>query len=77
MNLQSVSSIPGRVVEWELLPSLRAMLGKRRPRTSPAWQDTLPSEIDVPSPSGPFQEVLPGLAVREVHEPDIFQIFFG
>jgi hypothetical protein len=28
-------------------------------------------------PSGPFEEVLPGLSMREVREPDIFQIFFG
>ena len=77
MNLQTASSIAGRVVEWELLPSLRSVLGKRRSRTQPAWQETMPSEMEMPTPSGPFQEVLPGLAVREVHEPDIFHIFFG
>ena len=76
MNFASVASIPVRVVEWELLPSLRGALAKRRSR-QPAWQDTQPSEMDLPQPSGPFEEVLPGLAVREVNEPDIFQIFFG
>ena len=65
-------------VEWELLPSLLNMLGNRRARHQPAWMETtLPSEQDVFEPSGPFEEVLPGMVMREVREPDIFQIFFG
>ena len=76
MNKQlSAASAPR--VEWELLPSLLNMLGKRRSRNQPAWMETLPSEVDVFEPSGPFEEVIPGLAMREVREPDIFQIFFG
>jgi len=63
-------------VEWELLPSLLDMLGKRRPRSQPAWMDTVISQMDVFEPSGPFQEPLPGLSMREVREPDIFHIFF-
>lgn len=77
MNVHTALPVGARAVEWELLPSLRAALGKRRSRAQPAWQDTQPSEMDMPTFSGPFQEVLPGLAVREVHEPDIFHIFFG
>ena len=76
MNKQLVSS-PASRVEWELLPSLLNMLGSRRSRSQPAWSETLPSELDVLEPSGLFQEVLPGLVMREVREPDIFQIFFG
>jgi hypothetical protein len=76
MNKQLSSSSAARV-EWELLPSLLNMLGNRRPRSHPAWMETLPSELDVAMPSGPFEEVLPGLSMREVREPDIFQIFFG
>lgn len=53
------------------------MLGRGRPRSQPAWRETLPSELDIVEPSGPFEEVLPGLVMREVREPDIFQIFFG
>ena len=64
-------------VEWELLPSLLNMLGSRRQRAQPAWMETVPSELDFVEPSEPFQEVLPGLSMREVREPDIFQIFFG
>jgi len=64
-------------VEWELLPSLMNRLGGRRSRSQPAWLETMPSEIDLLEPSDPFEEVLPGLEMREVREPDIFQIFFG
>lgn len=64
-------------VEWELLPSLRNMLGNRRQRSQPAWMETELSEFDLAPPSEPFEEVLPGLVMREVREPDIFQIFFG
>ena len=64
-------------VEWELLPSLLNLLGNRRQRSQPAWMETVASEFDIAETSAPFEEVLPGLSVREVREPDIFQIFFG
>ena len=76
MNKHSIAS-PASRVEWELLPSLLNVLGSRRARSQPAWMETLPSELDVIEPSDPFEEVLPGLVMREVREPDIFQIFFG
>ena len=76
MNHSPISPSASRV-EWELLPSLMNMLGSRRARPQPAWMDTLVSELDVVEPSGAFEEVLPGLEMREVREPDIFQIFFG
>jgi len=76
MNKQSFSASAARV-EWELLPSLLNMLGNRRQRSHPAWMETMVSEFDMAEPSEPFEEVLPGLSVREVREPDIFQIFFG
>jgi hypothetical protein len=70
-------SISAARVEWELLPSLMNRLVGRRSRAQPAWRETLPSELDFLEPSDPFEEVLPGLEMREVREPDIFQIFFG
>jgi hypothetical protein len=70
-------SVSAARVEWELLPSLMNRLGGRRSRAQPAWRETLPSELDFLEPSDPFEEVLPGLEMREVREPDIFQIFFG
>ena len=40
--------------------------------------DTMVSEFDHEAGVAPevFDEPLPGLAVREVHEPDIFRLFF-
>lgn len=73
----NMTSAPAARVEWELLPSLLNLLGPRRSRSQPAWMETMPSELDIVEPSGPFQEVLPGLSMREVREPDIFHIFFG
>ncbi len=74
MNTHTAS--PVARVEWELLPSLRNLLGRRQ-RAQPAWLETVPSELDLIEPSEPFHEALPGLSMREVREPDIFQIFFG
>ena len=76
MNHSPISPSASRV-EWELLPSLLNLLGSRRSRSQAAWMDTLLSELEVVEPSGAFEEVLPGLEMREVREPDIFQIFFG
>jgi hypothetical protein len=76
MNTHHAPASASRV-EWELLPSLRNMLGTRRQRAQPAWMETVPSELDLVEPSEPFHEALPGLQMREVREPDIFQIFFG
>ena len=77
MNMQHAFA-SATCVEWELLPSLLNVLGNRRQRAQPAWRETEVSAFDaVAEPSGPFEEVLPGLAMREVREPDIFQIFFG
>jgi hypothetical protein len=77
MNMQHAFA-SAACVEWELLPSLLNVLGNRRQRAQPAWRETEVSAFDMSAePSGPFEEVLPGLAMREVREPDIFQIFFG
>jgi len=67
----------GARIDWELLPSLRSMLLARGQRGRPAWSDTLPSELDPPCPSTPFEEVMPGLEMREVREPEIFAFFFS
>ncbi|MES2888791.1 MAG: hypothetical protein V4739_12390 [Pseudomonadota bacterium] len=80
-------------IEWEELPSLSASLehrlinpdlgdhGKPRPIVPSvlggAWDHTMPAELDVTSPSGPFREALQGLSMREVHEPELFRHFFG
>lgn len=76
MNSISVQNSGARI-DWELLPSLRNMLRGRGQRNYPVWSETLPSAFDPPCESAEFEEVVPGLAVREVREPEIFAIFFG
>ena len=42
------------------------------------WDATRPAELEAAPPRPqPFSEALRGLAVREVHEPDVFLHFFG
>ena len=68
----------GARIDWELLPSLRNMLLTRMQRSSPVWSDTVVSDFGPAAyQSSAFEEVVPGLAVREVSEPEIFAIFFG
>lgn len=75
-------------IEWEELPSLAGLLEQhlvndakrrdRRPRyPSSAWDDALSEGPDSLLPAEPFEETLSGLLQREVHEPDVFQRFFG
>ena len=44
---------------------------------TPCWAETQTATLEPESPSEPLREVLAGLAVREVREPDVFQHFFG
>jgi hypothetical protein len=65
-------------IDWELLPSLQGALPPTtRHRPGPVWADTVMADFDASSPSSQFEEVMPGLSMREVTEPDIFRIFFG
>lgn len=72
----------GKAVEWEELPSLvrhlaRDSQGASTPRTGPVWDNTRPADLEASVPAAPFNEVLHGLSVREVMEPDVFRHFFG
>ena len=80
---------PGDAIEWEEMPSLAGSLTQRlvvlgtRPMAerveaaTMAWAETVTSEFDLLPPSEPFHEALTGLATREVHEPEVFRLFFG
>jgi len=70
-------SHPHARIEWELLPSLRTAVRNRFRRAEPVWQETMTSAFDAEPPVTPFEEVMPGLSVREVSEPEIFMLFFG
>ena len=67
-------------IEWEALPSLAYLLGRGRnaANSEPVWADTQLSEFGHEADASPevFEEPLPGLAIREVYEPDIFRLFF-
>ena len=70
-----------RAIEWEAMPSLAYLIGRGHggAENAPVWADTQPSEFDAEAatPSAEFAEPLPGLEMREVHEPDIFRLFFA
>ena len=66
-------------IDWEPLPSLVHLVSRAKPPEygdEPAWRETMPAEFDAAPQSGPFIEALPGVMLREVHEPDIFKLFF-
>ena len=78
-------------IEWEELPSLARTVAERRQMSTDtaasraftpstfgnAWSATQRGDLhDLPEPQV-FHEPVRGLAVREVHEPDVFSHFFG
>ncbi len=78
-----------QLIEWEELPSLADQLKHRlinpevnsqgRPMVPSVlgdWKPTMPFDFDDSLPSM-FEEVFQGLSIREIHEPDLFQHFFG
>jgi hypothetical protein len=71
-------AFPG-AIEWEELPSLAGSLGRRiDAATGSPWDATRPADLDCSGvPSQPFREPVVGVAIREVHEPDVFRHFFG
>ena len=77
-------------IEWEELPSLAGSLAERRqaaaqasnstfgrPEFGAAWSATMPAALDPLREPEPFRETLNGMAMREVHEPEVFRHFFG
>ena len=65
---------PPGAIEWEELPSLA---GRIAAATGAPWDATRPADLDAGAPSQPFREPVHGVAMREVHEPDVFRHFFG
>jgi len=77
-------------IEWEELPSMADSLAERRRAATDAsnqgfgrsdfgaaWSSTMPAGLDLLPEPEPFHEALNGMAMREVHEPDVFRHFFG
>lgn len=44
---------------------------------SAAWDATRPAALDTSPPEQPFREPVKGVAIREVHAPEVFRHFFG
>jgi hypothetical protein len=42
-----------------------------------AWGVTLPADLVSVSAPAQFHEAIRGLVMREVHEPELFKLFFG
>lgn len=74
-------------IEWEELPSMADSLRERLvvlgqqhagfgPTEASVWATTMPAGL-APVAEPVFAEVVQGLAVREVNEPDVFRHFFG
>lgn len=73
-------------IEWEDLPSFADSLTNRlvtlgtrhADGAAPVWVETVVAGLDpVLPPSEPFREAMEGLQTREVHEPEVFRVFFG
>lgn len=71
-------------IDWEDLPSLTHLAASVDSSlgTGAAWAETLPAALDGLAPAGNaparlLRHRLPGLEVREVNEPDVFELFFG
>ena len=78
-------------IEWEELPSMADSLRERLvvlgqqhrgfgPTEMSVWASTMPAGLAPLADRGAepvFAEVVQGLAVREVNEPDVFRHFFG
>jgi hypothetical protein len=44
---------------------------------APTWAETMPVSLEAMSEQPTFREPLQGLSVRDIEEPEIFQVFFG
>ena len=65
-------------IEWEDMPSLTHLVGPAGAagRPEPVWADTLPASLEALKPSVWVRDLLPGLDVNEISEPEVFRAFF-
>ena len=70
---------PDAGIDWEFQPSLqhRVVRVDAAPRSAPMWAETMPAPLGGVGEAPPFREALEGLSMREMHEPEIFRVFFG
>ncbi len=70
---------PAGAIEWEELPSLAGRVRDGGPQITASipWDSTRPAALDTVSAPMPFREPMEGMAIREMHDRDIFRHFFG
>ena len=70
---------PDMGIDWEFQPSMQHLVRRTdsAPQDTPTWAETMPATLDSFNEPVTFREPLEGLAVRDIHEPEIFLAFFG
>lgn len=70
---------PDMGIDWEVQPSLQHLVVRTESahHDAPTWAETMPASFDDLNEPVTFREPLEGLAVRDIHEPEIFLAFFG
>ena len=70
---------PDMGIDWEIQPSLQHLVRRtdEAPHDVPTWAETMPVSLEAMNEPVIFREVLEGLSVRDIDEPEIFKVFFG
>ena len=70
---------PDMSIDWEFQPSLQHLVVRTEAahQDTPTWAETMPASFESMNEPTAFQEPLEGLSIREMHEPEIFCVFFG
>ena len=70
---------PDMGIDWEIQPSLQHLVRRtdEAPHDMPTWAETMPVSLEAMNEPVIFREVLEGLSVRDIDEPEIFKVFFG
>lgn len=71
--------VPDMGIDWEFQPSMQHLVVRTESahQDTPTWAETMPASLDAFDEPVTFREPLEGLAVRDIHEPEIFLAFFG
>ena len=70
---------PDMGIDWEFQPSLQHLVVRHEAaaQDAPTWAETMPAPFEAEPEPVKFREALEGLAMRDIHEPEIFLAFFG
>ena len=70
---------PDMGIDWEIQPSLQHLVRRADDAhaDAPTWAETMPASLEQMNAPTTFREPLEGLSVRDIEEPEIFNVFFG